>query len=54
VVLISALGFGLAWLLARDWGVEGVAAGMTLTELACAAWCVWILHRVMLPRGVWA
>lgn len=54
VVLISVLGFGLSWLLAGTWQVEGIAAGMTLAEMACALWCVRALRRVMLPRGAWA
>lgn len=54
VVLISVLGFGLSWALGRVWQVEGIAAGMTLAELSCAAWCVLSLRRVMAPREAWA
>lgn len=55
VLLISALGFALSWVLARAWQVQGVAAGMAIAELACAAWCVLSLQRVMAtPRGAWA
>lgn len=54
VVLISVLGFGLSWALAQTWQVEGVAAGMTLTELACALWCVLSLRKVMAGREAWA
>lgn len=54
IVLISVLGFGLSWALARVWHVEGIAAGMTLAELACAAWCVLSLRRVMVSRSAWA
>lgn len=54
IVLISVLGFGLSWALGRVWHVEGIAAGMTLAELASAAWCVLSLRRVMAPRGALA
>jgi O-antigen/teichoic acid export membrane protein len=54
VVLISILGFGLSWVLARQWHVEGIAAGMTVAEVACALWCVLSLRKVMAPRGAWA
>jgi O-antigen/teichoic acid export membrane protein len=54
VVLISVLGFGLSWVLAQTWQVEGVAAGMTLAELACALWCVLSLRKVMGGREAWA
>jgi O-antigen/teichoic acid export membrane protein len=54
VVLISVLGFGLSWMLAQTWQVEGVAAGMTLAELACALWCVLSLRKVMGSREAWA
>lgn len=54
VVLISLLGFGLSWYLAGHWQVEGIAAGMTLTEIACALWCLRSLQKVMAPREAWA
>lgn len=54
IVLISVAGFGLSWLLARQWQVEGIAAGMTLAEMACATWCVLSLRKVMSPREAWA
>ena len=40
--------------LGQVWQLDGIAAGMAMAELACAAWCVLSLRRLMLPKRGWA